>query len=168
MATFAAFGSFATLLLSSFGGTVRDRLRAHLGLALAGSVLLTIGTLVSGSVAARHARHAARSRSSCSTRACSARTPPPGAIGAMLAYVLPVASPGTVAMIPDRLAGWWLASVAGTAAALAIAPRARREAAPRGAPEQRRAIADGDAGRGRRTARPCSSRSNAASPPSTT
>ena len=27
-------------------------------------------------------------------------------------------------MIPDRLAGWWLASVAGTAAVLVLSPRA--------------------------------------------
>jgi len=45
-----------------------------------------------------------------------------GAIGAMLAYVLPAASPGTAAMIPDRLAGWWMASVAGTVAVVAFSP----------------------------------------------
>jgi uncharacterized membrane protein YccC len=36
--------------------------------------------------------------------------------------VLPVATPGTVAMIPDRLAGWWLASVVSTAAVLLFSP----------------------------------------------
>jgi len=46
MATFAAFGGFATLVLANFGGTRRDKLIAHLGLAVAGSVLLTIGTAV--------------------------------------------------------------------------------------------------------------------------
>jgi uncharacterized membrane protein YccC len=123
VATFAAFGSFATLLLSSFGGTVRDRLRAHLGLALAGSALLTIGTLVSGSVllatlVTLPITFIVFYAGVLGPNAAS------GGIGAMLAYVLPVASPGTVAMIPDRLAGWWLASVVGTAAAIAIAPRA--------------------------------------------
>ncbi len=49
MATFAAFGGFATLVLASFAGTRRDKLVAHLVLALAGSVLLTIGTAVSSS-----------------------------------------------------------------------------------------------------------------------
>ena len=34
-----------------------------------------------------------------------------GAIAALLPYVLPAASPGTVSMVPDRLAGWcWLRS----------------------------------------------------------
>ena len=44
MATFAAFGGFATLVLANFAGTRKDKLVAHLGLAIAGSVLLTIGT----------------------------------------------------------------------------------------------------------------------------
>ena len=49
IATFAAFGGFATLVLSSFAGGRREKLVAHLALALAGSVLLTIGTAVTGS-----------------------------------------------------------------------------------------------------------------------
>jgi hypothetical protein len=49
MALFAVFGSFGALVMSSFGGTGRDKALAHLGLAVAGSVTLTIGTLVSGS-----------------------------------------------------------------------------------------------------------------------
>ena len=51
MATFAAFGGFATLVLASFGGTRRDKLVAHLGLGLVGSVLLVIGTAVTSSTA---------------------------------------------------------------------------------------------------------------------
>ena len=46
-----------------------------------------------------------------------------GMLGAMLSYVLPAASPGTISMIPDRLAGWWLASVAGTIAVLVLSPK---------------------------------------------
>jgi hypothetical protein len=49
MATFSAFGGFATLVLASFSGTRRDKLVAHILLALAGSVLLTIGTAISSS-----------------------------------------------------------------------------------------------------------------------
>ena len=40
--------------------------------------------------------------------------------GALLVYVLPAASAGTPSMIPDRLAGWWLASVVGTIAVLVL------------------------------------------------
>jgi hypothetical protein len=37
IATYAAFGGFATLVMTTFGGTRRDKAVAHLGLALAGS-----------------------------------------------------------------------------------------------------------------------------------
>src|SRR6266567_2876395 len=43
-----------------------------------------------------------------------------GVTAALLPYVLPVATPGTVGMIGDRLAGWWLASVVSTAVVLAL------------------------------------------------
>src|SRR6185437_13256722 len=43
-----------------------------------------------------------------------------GVTAALLPYVLPVATPGTISMIPDRLAGWWLASVVSTAVVLLI------------------------------------------------
>src|SRR5260370_18154654 len=49
MAVFAVFGGFGTLVLTSFGGTRRDKALAHLGLALAGSVAVVLGTLASGS-----------------------------------------------------------------------------------------------------------------------
>ena len=52
MATFAAFGGFATLVLANFGGTRRDKAIAHLVLAVGGSVLIAIGTAVSSSTAA--------------------------------------------------------------------------------------------------------------------
>ena len=46
-----------------------------------------------------------------------------GAMDALLAFVLPALSAGTASMIPERLAGWWMASVAGTAAVLLLSPR---------------------------------------------
>ena len=121
MATFAAFGSFATLLLVAFGGGWRDKLVAHAGLALAGSVLLTIGTLVSSStlLAAVVTVPVAFAVFFAGVIGPNAAA---GAIAALLPYVLPAASPGTVSMIPDRLAGWLLASVVGTAAVLLLSP----------------------------------------------
>ena len=121
MATFAAFGSFATLLLVAFGGGWRDKLIAHTGLALAGSVLLTIGTLVSSSwwLAALVTVPVAFAVFFAGVIGPNAAA---GAIAALLPYVLPAASPGTVSMIPDRLAGWLLASVVGTAAVLLLSP----------------------------------------------
>jgi uncharacterized membrane protein YccC len=122
MATFAAFGGFATLVLANFAGTRRDKAVAHLGLAVVGSVLLVIGTAVNGSTAL------------AAVVTVLVTLPvlfggvlgPNAALGgnaALLAYVLPAASAGTVSMIPSRLAGWWMASAAGTLAVLLISPR---------------------------------------------
>ena len=123
VALFAAFGSFATLVLVSFAGDRRDKLIAHLGLALAGSVLLTIGTAVSFStlLAALVTIPVAFTVFFAGVAGPNAAS---GVIGALLVYVLPAASPGTISMIPDRLAGWWLASVAGTIAVLVFSPPA--------------------------------------------
>src|SRR6202012_2002541 len=48
IALFAAFGGFASLIVASFGGSRRDKLGAHLGLAATGSIALIIGAAVSG------------------------------------------------------------------------------------------------------------------------
>jgi uncharacterized membrane protein YccC len=65
-----------------------------------------------------------------------------GATGALLAYVLPAASPGTVSMIPDRLAGWWLASVVGTIAVLVLSTPATGDRVRAAAATLSRALAD--------------------------
>jgi len=44
---FAAFGSFAMLVLVEFGGPPRTRLVAYLGLASVGAAFITLGTLCS-------------------------------------------------------------------------------------------------------------------------
>ena len=122
IATFAAFGSFATLVLASFAGTWRDKLLAHLALALTGSVLITIATIVSSTtwlvaIVTVPATFAVFFAGVTGPNAAS------GVTGALLAWVLPAASVGTVSMVPDRLIGWWLASVCGTAAVLLFSPR---------------------------------------------
>jgi len=124
MATFAAFGGFATLVLASFAGTRRDKLVAHAALAVTGSVLLTIGTAVASStllaaIVTLPVVFVVFFAGVAGPNAAS------GVTGALLAYVLPAASPGTISMIPDRLAGWWLASLAGTAAVMVLSPRTR-------------------------------------------
>ena len=121
MALFAGFGGFANLVMASFGGSRRDKLVAHFGLAVTGSIGLIIGTAVNridwlavlvtipvvfGIFFAGIAGPNAAS----------------GVTAALLPFVLPVATPGTVGMIPDRLAGWWLASAVSTAAVLLISP----------------------------------------------
>src|SRR2546429_2968048 len=48
MALFAAFGGFASLIMASFGGSRRDKLIAHFGLAVIGSLGLILGTAGTG------------------------------------------------------------------------------------------------------------------------
>ncbi len=141
MATFAAFGGFATLVLASFGGTRQDKLRAHIILALAGSVLVTIGTAVASSTALAAivtvpVTFAVFFAGVCGPNAAS------GGTAALLAYILPAASPGTVGMIPDRLAGWWMASVAGTLAVMLLSPRPAADSLRAAASGLARTLAD--------------------------
>ena len=122
MTIFATFGGFGTLVMTSFGGTRRDKAIAHVGLAVAGSVALTIGTLVSGSawlaaIVTVPVAFAVFFAGSAGPNAAS------GVTACLLAYILPVATVGTPGMLGWRLAGWWLASVAGTAAVLLLSPR---------------------------------------------
>ncbi len=122
MATFAAFGGFGTLLFAAFNGSRRDKLIAHTALAVVGSVLLTIGTAVSFSTAV-----AALVTVPLAFAVLFAGVAGPnaavGGTAALLAYVLPAASAGGIDTVPDRLAGWWLASVVGTAAVLLLSAR---------------------------------------------
>src|ERR1700689_3629991 len=50
VATFAAFGSFAMLLLVDFGGTMRERLPAQGAPAFVGGAFVSLGTLASQNV----------------------------------------------------------------------------------------------------------------------
>ena len=119
MALFAAFGGFSTLIMASFGGTRRDKLIAHLGLAVIGSLGLIIGTAASGItwlavLVTIPVTFGIFFAGVAGPNAAS------GVTAALLPYVLSVATPGTVGMLPDRLAGWWLASVVSTAVVLLI------------------------------------------------
>jgi uncharacterized membrane protein YccC len=141
MALFAAFGGFASLVMASFGGTRRDKLIAHLGLAVTGSVALVIGTVVNGTTAL-----ATIVTIPVAFGIFFAAVAGPNAAGgvtaALLAYVLPVATPGNVSMIPDRLAGWWLASVVSTVAVLVLSPPAAGDRLRGAAAAAARAYAD--------------------------
>jgi uncharacterized membrane protein YccC len=122
LALFATFGGFATLVIANFNGTWRDKLIAHAGLALTGSVVLIIGTLVSGTtwIAAVVTVPVVFAIVFGGVGGPNAAS---GSVAAMFAYVLPVASAGGAATIPSRLEGWWLASAAGTIAVLVFSPK---------------------------------------------
>ena len=121
IALFAAFGGFASLIVASFGGSRRDKLVAHLGLAVTGSIALIIGTAVSGIewLAVLVTIPVAFGIFFAGVTGPNTAS---GVNGALFGYLLPVATPGTVSMIPDRLAGWWLVSVVAAVAVLLLSP----------------------------------------------
>jgi uncharacterized membrane protein YccC len=121
VATFAAFGSFALVLLVEFGGPMRDRLQAQLALSLAGGVLVCVGTLVS-----REAWLAVLAMAVVGFCVLFAGVVSSVLAGAttslLLAFILPVSLPGTASDIPARLAGWGLASGAAFIAIAVVWP----------------------------------------------
>src|ERR1700734_951399 len=104
MALFATFGGFATLLFPNFGGSRRHKLIAHAGLAVAGSVALIIGTLVSGTtwLAAVVTVPTAFAIFFAGIGGPNAAS---GSTAAMFAYVLPVASAGGAGPVPSPRGG---------------------------------------------------------------
>jgi uncharacterized membrane protein YccC len=120
-ALFAAFGSFAILVLASFSGPARSRLTAYLSLGAAGLALVTLGTLCS-----RNAWLAAGAMAVVGFAILLSGMIngyfAAGTTAAVLVFVLSVSVPAPVSAIPDRLAGWALAAVVGTAAALMLWP----------------------------------------------
>ena len=121
MALFVAFGGFATLVVASFGGSRRDKLIAHLRLAVTGSIGLIIGTAV-GPVKWLAVLVTIPVAFGIFFAGVIGPNMASGITGALFGYLLPVVTPGTVSMIPDRLAGWWLVSVVGTTAVLLLPP----------------------------------------------
>lgn len=111
VAMFAAFGSFAMLLLVDFAGPMRSRLQAQVALGLACGVLIVVATLCSRSTVAAVAGMTVVAFGVLfagvvsSVLAGSSTT-------LLLAFILPVTLPGPVSQIPERLAGWGLASLA--------------------------------------------------------
>jgi uncharacterized membrane protein YccC len=141
MALFTAFGGFATLVVASFGGSRRDKAIAHLGLAVTGSVGLIIGTAVCGVkwLAVLVTIPVAFGIFFAGVAGPNAAS---GVTAALFPYVLSVATRGTVSMIPDRLAGWWLASVVATVAVLVLSPPSPGDRLRAAAAGSARALAD--------------------------
>ncbi len=126
MATFAAFGSFAMVLLVEFGGPMRDRLRDQAALAGAGAVLVSLGTLVNGSAGLAAATMALVA--ACVLFSGVVSSVLAGATTSLLlSFILPVSLSGPLSSLPDRLAGWGIASVAGLLAIRFLWPAPARD-----------------------------------------
>src|SRR3954469_1932625 len=126
VATFAAFGSFALLLLVDFPGPLRVRLQDQAWLAVTGAVLVALGTLASS--ATWLAAVAMTVVAFCVLFAGVVSSVLAGATTALLiAFILPVSLVGPASQIPARLAGWGLASVASLFAISLLWPAPARD-----------------------------------------
>jgi uncharacterized membrane protein YccC len=138
---FAAFGSFAILVLVEFAGPPRTRLLAYLGLAGAGAAFIVLGTICS-----RNAWLAAGATAAVgfavlfsgviSGYFAAATT------GALVTFVLPVTIPAPSSAIPDRLEGWGIAAGAGICAVMFLWPPRGRADLQRQAADVLRTVAD--------------------------
>jgi len=121
VATFAAFGSFAMLLLVDFSGPMSQRLQAQAALAIAGAILICAAT-----AASREPWLAATAMAAIGFAVLFAgvlsSTLAGAATALLLAFILPVSVPAPVSAVPDRLAGWGLASIAALIAVAVLWP----------------------------------------------
>jgi hypothetical protein len=122
MTLFAVFGAFAQLVTVTFGGTRRDKAVAHVGLAAASTLAVILGTLASGSawlaaLVTLPVAFAIYFAGSAGPNAAAAVTP------CLFGFVLPIASSGTVSVLPSRVEGWLLASAVSIIAVLLLSPR---------------------------------------------
>jgi uncharacterized membrane protein YccC len=118
---FAAFGTFALLLLVEFTGPLRTRLRDYGGLFVVGAGLIALGTAVSTDKVAAVVVMACVGfvvlfSGIVTPKAATAST------AVLLMFVLPVAVAQPASAIGDRLLGWLLAGVAGITACLFVWP----------------------------------------------
>jgi uncharacterized membrane protein YccC len=138
---FAAFGSFAMLVLTEFAGPPRTRFLAYLGLGCVGAAFITLGTLCSRSPWLAAAAMAAVGFATLFSGGFSGYFAA-AATGAILTFVLPVTIPAPNSAIPDRLEGWGLATAAAICAALLLWPPRGRSDLGREAAETVRRVAD--------------------------
>jgi hypothetical protein len=126
VALFAAFGSFAMLLLVDFTGPIQDRVRSQALLGVACAVLIALGTLASQTtwisvVGMAIVAFVVLFSAVVSSVIASATT------SLLLAFILPVSLAGPASQIPDRVAGWGMAAGASVIAIAILWPAATRD-----------------------------------------
>ena len=123
-ALFAAFGSFALLVLAQFSGPWRTRVLAYLALGCTGVVFITLGTLCSRSPWLAAGAMVVVGFGVLFSGVFSGYVSA-GAPAALLIFVLPATVPAANSEIPARLAGWGLASGAAILAVMLLWPPRR-------------------------------------------
>jgi uncharacterized membrane protein YccC len=126
VATFAAFGSFAMLLLVDFGGPMAERLQAEAALAVTGGVFVCLATLASQTVWLAAVSMAVVGFGVIFAGVVSSVLA--GATTALLlAFILPVSLAAPASAVPDRLAGWGMAAGAALVATAVLWPAPARD-----------------------------------------
>ena len=126
LATFAAFGSFAMLLLVDFGGPMAERLQAQAALAVTGGVFVCLATLASGTAWGAAVAMAVAGFGVIFAGVISAVLA--GATTALLlAFILPVSLAAPASAVPDRLAGWGMAGGVALVATALLWPAPARD-----------------------------------------
>jgi Fusaric acid resistance protein-like len=124
-ALFAAFGSFAMLVLASFSGPPRSRFTAYLSLGVSGVALVALGTACSGNAWMAAGAMAVVGFVILFSGIINGYFAA-GGTAAVLVFVLSVSVPAPVSAIPLRLAGWGLAAGVGLLAVMLIWPPRER------------------------------------------
>jgi uncharacterized membrane protein YccC len=141
LATFAAFGSFAMLTLVEFGGPLRMRFIAYVGLACASAFNITVGTLCSRdpwlAAGAMFVFGFAILFSGVVNSYVAA-----AATSGLLTFILAVMIPAPVDALPARLEGWALAAGVAIAAQMLLWPAPASSSVRADAARAARAIAD--------------------------
>jgi len=126
VATFAAFGSFAMLLLVDFSGPMAERLQAQAALAVTGGVFVCLATLASQTAWLAAAAMAVVGFGVIFAGVVSSVLA--GATTALLlAFILPVSLAAPASAVPDRLAGWGLAGGVALVATALLWPAPARD-----------------------------------------
>ncbi|SRR5579871_4189515 len=140
-ATFAAFGTFSMLVFADFGGPPGARAAAYVALAGGGALLIAAGTLLSGATWLAAAGMAAVGFVVVFAGVLGGYVAA-GGFAALLAFVLAVISPATLADLPARVLGWVAAGAVSVIAALVLWPAHQRQTLRRLAAAAGTAIAD--------------------------
>jgi uncharacterized membrane protein YccC len=139
-ATFAAFGSFAMLLLADFRGPMGDRVRNQIALGVGCGAMITLATLVSNTTWLAAVTMGAVGFGvlfagvASSVLASATQT-------LLLAFILPVSLAAPASNIPDRLMGWGLAAGCSVFAIWLLWPLPARDPVRSGAIAACRALA---------------------------
>src|ERR1700759_68646 len=126
LASFAAFGSFAMLLLVDFGGPMAERFQAQAALAVTGGGFVCLATLASQPVWLAAAAMAVVGFGVIFAGVISSVLA--GATTALLlAFILPVSLAAPASAVPDRLAGWAMAGGVALVATTLLWPAPARD-----------------------------------------